>query len=168
MKTKTDSKKTNKKSNRKSLRGVWGKVGAPPKKTNWPNKTFTMAVLFARNSKQCELSLRTKVDAGVKSGDILALMPKKQPGGKVGRPKSVFVLKDYFVPGKMELAPAKSAPAQTVVATVTPAEPVIAPAPMPVMEINTVPASVEPVIEVPSPVVVETPAVVESVPVAVS
>lgn len=90
---------------RRSMKGKWGHVGAPPKKTSWPNRPFTMATLFSRNKNQCELSLRNKVDAGVATGNILALMPKKQPGGGVGRPKSVFVLKEHYVPSKMELSP---------------------------------------------------------------
>jgi len=89
---------------RRSQKGKWGHIGAPPKNTSFPKGTFTMATLFTRNKNQCELSLRTKVEKGVKAGLILALIPKKQPAGGVGRPKSVFVLKEFFIPSKMELA----------------------------------------------------------------
>ena len=100
MKNKTKSVK----STRRSQKGKWGHVGAPPKKTSFPKGAFTMATLFNRNKNQCELSVRTKVEKGVKAGLILPLIPKKQPGGGVGRPKSVFVLKENFIPSKMELA----------------------------------------------------------------
>ena len=106
--SKIKSKNKSVKRGRRSMKGKWGHVGAPPKKTSWPNRQFTMATLFSRNKNQCELSLRNKVDAGVANGTILALLPKKQPGGAVGRPKSVFVLKQCFVPSKMELATPKA------------------------------------------------------------
>jgi hypothetical protein len=90
-----------------SLKGVWGKVGAPPKSTNWPKKPFTMAILFLKNVKQCELSLRNKVIKGMKAGTILELMPIRQSKGTPGRPKSRFVLKEYFDAAKMTLATVK-------------------------------------------------------------
>lgn len=120
------SKTKSVKRGRRSMKGKWGHVGAPPKKTSWPNRPFTMATLFSRNKNQCELSLRNKVDAGVLAGTILALLPKKQAGGKVGRPKSVFVLKQYFVPSKHELAPKTVAKLNRTV-SVTPAPAAVAP-----------------------------------------
>lgn len=117
---------------RRSQKGKWGNVGAPPKTVSWPKGAFTMASLFSRNKTQCELTLRTKVEKGVKTGVILALIPKKQSGGGVGRPKSVFVLKENFFPSKMELAirtvrlfsAAASAPVATPTQTVAvPASP---------------------------------------------
>lgn len=130
--TKSRKNRKNVKRTRKSLKGQWGKVGAPPKKTNWPSRPFTMATLFARNSNQCELSLRNKVDAMVLTGALLALMPIKQAGGAVGRPKSRFVTKENFDPATMTLAPKKDkkpvAPVPVAVtATVNPAS---APAPV--------------------------------------
>jgi len=118
---------------RRSLKGKWGNVGAPPKTVNWPRTSFTMKALFSRNSKggnaQCELSLRNKVDAEVAAGNVLALLPKKQPGGKVGRPKSMFVLKKFYRPSKHELAP-KSVAVLRPQVSVTPA-PVATPPPAP-------------------------------------
>ena len=126
---------------RRSLKGKWGNVGAPPKTVNWPRTSFTMAALFSRNSKggnaQCELSLRNKVDAGVANGTILALLPKKQPGGKVGRPKSMFVLKQFYVPSKHELS-AKSIAVLRPQATAAPA-PVATPPPFVVAAVVTPP-----------------------------
>jgi hypothetical protein len=87
--------KTNAK-NKKSLKGKWGHVGAPPKKTKFPKTPFTMAVLFGRNKNQCELSLRNKVDALLSAGELVSLKPRKQAGGAVGRPKAVFVLKEHY------------------------------------------------------------------------
>ena len=156
MSNKRTSRKSCKgnKRTRKSLKGQWGKVGAPPKKTNWPSRPFTMATLFARNPGQCELSLRNKVDALVLVGTLLALAPIKQPHGNVGRPKSRFVLKDNFDPATMVLAPKKTKATVTVPVPVSsaPVNPVSAPAPV------TAPAS-------PSPVPLRMPPVI-SAPVA--
>ena len=126
---------------RKSQKGKWGHIGAPPKTTRWPSRPFTMATLFSRNSHQCELSLRNKVEAGVKAGEILALQPKKQAGGAVGRPKSVFVLKANYdktmtlTDGKAKTPKARktkvtvaAAPAPVAVAPAAPAP--VAPAPV--------------------------------------
>jgi hypothetical protein len=142
--TKSRKSRKNVKRTRKSLKGQWGKVGAPPKKTNWPSRPFTMATLFSRNSNQCELSLRNKVDAMVLTGALLALMPIKQAGGAVGRPKSRFVTKENFDPATMKLAPKKdkkpAAPvAVAVTATVNPAS-----APAPVASAVEAPASPAP------------------------
>jgi len=129
------------KSSRRSKKGKWGHIGAPPKTTRWPKRPFTMATLFARNSHQCELSLRNKVEAGVNGGSILELKSKKQPHGNVGRPKSVFVLKANYDKATMTLADktikaprtsrkAKTTPAASVAAV--PAAPAVAPAAVPV------------------------------------
>ena len=128
------------KSSRRSKKGKWGHIGAPPKTTRWPKRPFTMATLFARNSHQCELSLRNKVEAGVNGGSILELKSKKQPHGNVGRPKSVFVLKANYDKATMTLAdntikaPRTSRKAQVTAATVAvaPATPAVAPAASPV------------------------------------
>ena len=158
----------NVKKTRKSQKGEWGHIGAPPKFVRWPNGPFTMEKLFKLNSKgknkQCELSLRNKVDDGLEDGTILELKAKKQPHGAVGRPKSVFVLKTKYVASKMELAdktakiPKTPRKAKITVATTAPvpatapaaAEPVTAqptpaasaPAPAPVVE-TAPPAPVE-------------------------
>ena len=132
------AKKT--KSSRRSQKGKWGHIGAPPKNTRWPKRPFTMAALFARNSHQCELSLRNKVEAGVSDGSILELKSKKQPHGNVGRPKSVFVLKANYDKATMTLAdkttkaPHTPRKAKVTAATVAvaPATPAVAPAASPV------------------------------------
>jgi hypothetical protein len=162
------------KSGRKSQKGNWGQVGAPPKKVSWPRGAFILETLFARNSKgnnkQCQLSLRNKVEDGVVAGEILALMPKKQPKGAVGRPKNVFVLKDNYVPSKMELAPSKVKvkKSRTVsVVSVTPAIAVVAPTQdaVPASPAPEAPASPAPVIESVATVeTVSTPAVSSSEP----
>lgn len=169
-KNKTNRNRKNKsvKRARKSLKGQWGKVGAPPKKTNWPSRPFTMATLFARNPNQCELSLRNKVTDGRTekngTGTIFELLPIKQAGGAVGRPKSRFVLKEHFDAASMTLAPDKDkAPkARTVTVAVAPAAPASAPVSVTAPAAVEAPASPAPVIETPA-----APApVIESAPVA--
>ena len=141
----SSSKRTTKRTSavRPSLKGKWNRVGAPPKKTKWPNKPFTMDKLFKVNSKgpdaQCELSLRNKVSEGIinppkgpsnPSGFLYMLADKKQAGGKVGRPKSKFVLKAKFDALKMTLHGSKidavvSVPVTPAIpATPPPVEPV--------------------------------------------
>lgn len=142
-----------KKSARKSMKGLKGTVGAPPKPTNWPDKPFTTAMLFARNPKQCQLGLRNKIKNGLVGGTILALATKKQPNGGVGRPKSVFVLLEHFDPETMVLAGVPSPAKAAVVADVSPVtvqtEPVIEPAAsiettsVVVMEVSTVPTEAQ-------------------------
>lgn len=88
--------KNSNKNSRKSMKGKWGNVGAPPKTVKWPSRLFTMATLFARNPNQCQLSLRNKVNDAIDAGTIIQLASKKQPGGSVGRPMSVFVMKEHF------------------------------------------------------------------------
>jgi hypothetical protein len=160
------------KRSRRSQKGKWGHIGAPPKNTKWPNRPFTMATLFKRNSHQCELSLRNKVDAGVAAGEILALQPKKQPHGNVGRPKSVFVLKANYDKATMTLADAKTktpktrkakttaaAPATVAVAPATPAA-----APVVAAPVTATPASVS---DTPAPAPAPAPeAPVSTAPVA--
>ena len=127
---KKKTKRVNEK--RPSLKGEWGNVGAPPKKTKWPAGPFTMERLFALNSKgpnkQCELSLWTKVKKALinppnkpanQSGTIYQLTDKKQPRGAVGRPQSRFVLKSKY-DSRMMLRP--------VIVRVNPADIVSVPA----------------------------------------
>lgn len=149
---------------RRSQKGKWGHVGAPPKKTSFPKGAFTMATLFSRNKNQCELSLRTKVEKGVKAGVILALIPKKQPGGAVGRPKSVFVLKESFIASKMELAirTVRLFSAATSAPVATPPQMVAVPA-SPAPEAPSAPAPVE-TVAVASPVAIETVSVPSAEP----
>ena len=115
----------NKNNNGSSQRGKKGTVGAPSKAVKWPTTPFTMSVLYNRNKRtQCELSLRTKVNIGLDAGEIFPLTPKKQPKGSVGRPKAVYVLKDYFDKSKMVISDPPKKTKQTgieVVETVTPA-----------------------------------------------
>ena len=154
-------KNKNKSVNGSSQKGKWGKVGAPPKPTKFPSGPFTMAKLFAVNSKgkyaQCQLSLRNKVDSLLATGELISLKPKKQPKGQVGRPAPVYVLKSNFNPAKMATAPAPVKTGKRPTAEVeTPA-----PATAPTAEVA-VPAP-----EVPAPVVVAevapTPAPVENI-----
>ena len=49
------------KSVRKSLKGEWGKVGAPPKEVKYPRGAFTITQLVALNPGVCELTLRNRV-----------------------------------------------------------------------------------------------------------
>lgn len=137
------------KSVRKSLKGKYGKVGAPPKATKFPRGAFTMEALFNMNKNQCELSLRNKVDARLEDGSLIQLKSRKQAGGKVGRPKAVFVLKDNFDASKHEKADvkaktpkAKVTKTRTVV-TVT-AEATVTPTTPPVPEASVIPATSAP------------------------
>ncbi len=96
-------------SGRTSLRGKKGTVGAPTIPVKFPTVPFTMAKLFAINSKgkykQCQLSVRTKVDELVVTGKLISLKPRKQAKGTVGRPAPMYVLKSSFNPAKMVTAP---------------------------------------------------------------
>ena len=153
------------KSGRKSLKGKWGRVGAPPKATKFPRGAFTMESLFTLNKNQCELSLRNKVDAKLADGSLIALKARKQAGGKVGRPKAVFVLKDNFNKDKHERADVKAkTPKTRTVVTVSPTP--VAPTAPPVPEATPVAASsvatVEPPVET-APVAPEVTAPVETV-----
>jgi hypothetical protein len=145
---------------RRSMKGKWGKVGAPPKATKFPKTPFTMATLFGRNTNQCELSLRNKVDAMLLTGALIQLKSRKQAHGAVGRPKAVFIAKASFNKEKHEKlgAPAKpvTRKARTIVAASdTTVAPVTAPAPentaaVPLVPIETVP------VETAAPIVTET------------
>ena len=159
------SNKNNK--NRRSLKGKWGKVGAPPKATRFPRGAFTMESLFNMNKNQCELSLRNKVDDKLADGSFIALKARKQSGGKVGRPKAVFVLKDNFDAAKHEKADVKAktpkAKTRTVVTvSTTPVAPTAPPVPEATPVPTTAPATVEPPIET-APVAPEVTAPVETV-----
>lgn len=145
---------------RKSMKGVWGHKGAPPKETRWPKGAFTYERLFAMNvdatgkdpKKSCELTLRNKVAAGLinlpngttnAAGTIYQLVSKKQPHGKVGRPIDVFAMKENFDPATMTLKPAKvtTKPVRVKV-TAAPAQPAT---PVPVTQAATaVPANPAP------------------------
>lgn len=116
--------------NRKSMKNRWGKVGAPPKSLNFPRGAFTMESLFNMNKGSCELTVRNKVTARVKTGELIQLKSRKQKGGSVGRPSAVFVLKDNFDKEKHEKADAKvkTPKTRTVVAvSVEPVVPTVAP-----------------------------------------
>jgi len=164
----TNNKQNKVTKNRRSLRGKWGKVGAPPKATRFPRGAFTMESLFTLNKNQCQLSLRNKVDAKLADGSLIALKPRKQAGGKVGRPKAVFVLKDNFNKDKHEKADVKAkTPKTRTVVTVSPSP--VAPTTPPVPEATPVAATsvvvpvatvVPPTPEVATPV--ETAAVIEA------
>ena len=151
--------------NRRSLKGKWGKVGAPPKATRFPRGAFTMESLFNMNKNQCELSLRNKVDDKLADGSLIALKARKQAGGKVGRPKAVFVLKDNYDNAKHDKADVKPKATKTrTVITVSPTP--VAPTAPPVPEATPVAtssvATVEPPIET-APAAPEVTAPVETV-----
>ena len=151
---------------RRSQKGKWGHIGAPPKTTRWPSRPFTMATLFSRNSHQCELSLRNKVEAGVTAGTILALQPKKQAGGAVGRPKSVFVLKANYDKNTMTLVDVK---AKTPKARKTKVTVAAAPAPVAVAPAAPAPVAPAPVATSATPApapAVESPAPASTAPVS--
>jgi len=118
------NKKINKRYLRKSMRGVWGHTGAPPKDIKWPNGIFTYKRLFAVNvdtegknhNKVCALTCRSKVEEKIinqpdgstnQTGEIYQLMSRKQPYGRVGRPIDLFIKKDQFDPAVMTLKPVK-------------------------------------------------------------
>jgi hypothetical protein len=149
--------KTNKSNtrNRKSMKGKWGHVGAPPKKTSWPTVPFTMETLFKRNKNQCELSLRNKVDDRIADESLIKLNPRKQKGGAVGRPKSVFILADKFNEKKHvkfgQTTPVKVRKVKARVVAVETATPAIAPVTVPPLASPvgaTAPATIEPPVEV--------------------
>lgn len=162
MKNKT--KNTTSKKNRRSMKGKWGKVGAPPKATSYPRGSFTMATLFGRNKNQCELSIRNKVDAMLAAGELVQLKSRRQAHGGVGRPKAVFVLKinlDRTKHEPLDVASAtpkirKPRQARQVTATVAPATPpnetAIPLTPAPVETAPEVVASTEPTNVIPVPV----------------
>lgn len=158
-------KKNKTNTGRKSQKGKWGNVGAPPKTTKWPTAPFSTATLFARNSKganaQCELSLRTKLDARIADGSVIALVTKKQKGGGVGRPKSMFILAAKFNAKKHTKAGATPTPkvrkTRTTVAVSTVATPATAPVVIVTSAPQTVAATIEP------PTAPETSAPVETV-----
>jgi hypothetical protein len=76
---------------RKSLKGKWGKVGAPPKNIKFPARPFTMKQLFAKNAGACELTIRGRVAARLADRTVTQLDPRKQPKHGVGRPSDLFV-----------------------------------------------------------------------------
>lgn len=95
MKTKTSAT---------SLKGQWGKVGAPPKTITFPRGKFTLKEIFAANKGACELTIRKRVDAYVLGFYVVngkkITVPKaivqldetsKQDG--VGRPNFLFRVK---------------------------------------------------------------------------
>lgn len=150
---------------RKSLKGVWGHKGAPPKPVRWPKGAFTYERLFALNvdttgkdpKKSCELTCRTKVSNSLinlpdgttrADGTIYQLTSKKQPHGKVGRPIDVFVLKENFDQATMPLKPAKGTKPLKVKVTVTPPTPTTPAVAQPVPVVNTTPANPAPMVTV--------------------
>jgi PHD/YefM family antitoxin component YafN of YafNO toxin-antitoxin module len=177
MKTKNKSKILRTKTGRPSLKGQKGSVGAPAKEIKIPSGPFTMAKLFklhaAGKYQQCHLTLRNKVEASVDSGELIALTPRKQKGGAVGRPAAVYIKADEFDKTKHVKAVRKAkTPKKTQAVAVT--EPIVvvetvAPAAAPVVsESAVVPTpDVTPVAQVSIPVnevMVPTEPVAETVP----
>lgn len=129
MKNKNKSAKR-KQRNQKSMKGKWGKVGAPPKTTKFPKGVFTIESIHNRNKNQCKLSIRKKVEAAVDAGTLVRLKTRKQAHGAVGRPSAAYILKENFDSSKHEKGSAP-APLQrkshrtTVRASVEPVAPSI-------------------------------------------
>jgi hypothetical protein len=65
-------------SERKSLKGSWGKVGAPPKDIKYPRGSFTIGELLPLNPGVCELTLRNRVIDSVRGYKVV----KKVVDGK--------------------------------------------------------------------------------------
>ena len=130
-----------------SLKGKWGRIGAPPKRVRWPRSIFTRERLFAFNPNQCHLTLINKVTKAVGptngQGEIFELTPLKQPHGSVGAPISRYVRRELFDPARMILRDKKikrnkkvqvNTPAvATIVAPAAPPLVPIAPADLPVI-----------------------------------
>jgi hypothetical protein len=154
-----NKRKINRRSNRKSLKGKWGKVGAPPKKVKFPTRPFTMKQLFARNPGPCELTIRDRVESLINAGTITQLDPRKQPKKGVGRPSDLFVLTEHLN-GRTPLVKSTvqvvstPAPVTPEAVPVTNTETVTA---TPAPEVTATPAP-EPVPEVTQPEVVAAPA----------
>lgn len=166
MKTKNKLTKTG----RKSLKGKYGHVGAPPKPIKFPSTPFTFAALFKMNSKgankQCQLSIRNKVDERIAQKSIIQLQSRKQKGGKVGRPKDVFILAEKFNAkkhvkfGAVEQVKTRSKAARVtaVTETVTPTVSPVLTTSTPVEAVAAIPSA--PVTSVPvetAPAIVEAP-----------
>jgi len=164
MKSKT-TRKNSKKNVRRSMKGKWGKVGAPPKTTKFPKTPFTIAALKKRNTNQCELSLRNKVDAMLDDGSLIPITPKKQANGGVGRPAPRYILKENFDASKHEKAerPVKTGkrPATVTANVSTQVVPTVAPTVTEQPEVVAAVPAPAPVVEVTAPVVPEVVAPVE-------
>jgi hypothetical protein len=87
--------------NKNNNMSVKGSVGAPAKPVRLPKTPFTIESLASSNKNQCVLSLRKKINALFEAGSLVALKPKKQPKGAVGRPKAVFVTAENYDATKM-------------------------------------------------------------------
>ena len=92
---------------RKSLKGKWGKVGAPPKPIKYPRGAFTITQLVALNPQVCELTLRNTVTNNVRGYKMvdgkkieipvtLVKLPKNAEKTTVGRPNFRFMSKAAF------------------------------------------------------------------------
>lgn len=168
MNTKNRKSASRKNANRHSLRGKKGPVGAPAKPVKFSKAPFTTAQLFAANSKgkykQCQLSLRNKVDVMVIAGTLIALKTRKQKGGAVGRPKDVYVLAEHFDASKHERldVPVKKArkvrTVTAVVATVSPTTAPVVNEPAPVVNelVTSAATPPAPVISVPVEIITST------------
>jgi len=76
----------------KSLRGLKGTVGAPPKTIKFPRGAFTIASVVSLNSHVCELTVRNKIEAGVASKELVRLSENLETK-KVGRPSFRYMTK---------------------------------------------------------------------------
>jgi len=80
---------------RKSLRGKWGKAGAPPKAVKYPRGGFTIGMAIALNPHVCPLTIRTNVDKSI-AGKTLVKLSDTTETGKVGRPSFRYMTKAAY------------------------------------------------------------------------
>jgi hypothetical protein len=78
---------------RKSLKGEWGKVGAPPKTVKYPRGAFTITQLTALNPTVCELTLRNRtIDSSRGFKIVKKLVDGKKVETKVSVPQTLVRL----------------------------------------------------------------------------
>lgn len=101
--------------NTQSLRGKWGKVGAPPKSIKFPRGAFTIAAVVALNPNVCELTVRTKIEKGVASKSLVRLAENLETK-RVGRPSFRYMTKAQNMANKKSRSRAKAPKASKVTA----------------------------------------------------
>lgn len=131
----------------KSMKGKKGTVGAPEKSVKFPAGNFTIARAVSMNAGVCELTIRNRIKAAVKSGVLAVGDVIPQPKKAVGRPKFT-----YHLTGKTATVKAKAPrKAKTVTVANVTNEPTVAPVTVPaptvtpVVDTEVPVATVEPV-----------------------
>jgi hypothetical protein len=90
---------------KKSMRGKWGKVGAPIKAVQYPRSCFTIASVVKLNKGDvCDLTIRNRIKSDIKRGKLVRVGTLPQPKGQSGRPQLTFILKELAT----KLKPAKT------------------------------------------------------------